>query len=211
MNLLTYFSKQARKPTGFVGRFIASRIFEKGNAELNALMFKTLSINENDHILEIGFGTGKLIKEIADNMDNGFIEGVDFSDTMVEIAKKKNIMHSKTGKVKIHLGDFNDIHFDKNCFDKIFTVNTIYFWKNPEKTISKIYKLLKSGGKLFIGLHEKSEMEKMPLDRNIFKYYSIQDLKELLSVHGSFDNINIISKNGKRRTFYCAVGTRSGT
>jgi ubiquinone/menaquinone biosynthesis C-methylase UbiE len=143
-------------------------------------------------------------------MDNGVIEGVDFSETMVEMAKKKNIMHIKTGKVKIHLDDFDHIHFDENCFEKIFTVNTIYFWKNPKKTISKIYWLLKPGGKLFIGLHEKSEMEKMPLNRSVFKYYSMQDLKELLSVHGSFDNVNIISKNGKRKTCYCAVGTRLG-
>jgi ubiquinone/menaquinone biosynthesis C-methylase UbiE len=210
MNFITYFSNQARKPTGLVGRYIASRIFEKGNSELNALMFETLSISENDHVLEIGFGTGKLIKEIADHMDNGFVEGVDFSETMVEMAKKKCTTHIKTGKAKIHLGDFVDIHFNENCFDKIFTANTIYFWENPKKTVSKIYGLLKPGGKVFIGLHEKSEMEKLPLDRDVLKYYSMQELKELLLVHGSFDNIDIISKNGKRKTCYCVVGTRLG-
>ncbi|MDY6905131.1 MAG: class I SAM-dependent methyltransferase [Thermodesulfobacteriota bacterium] len=101
MNFSTFFSNQARKPAGLFGRFVASRIFEKGNAELNALVFETVSKIKHDHVLEIGFGTGKLIKEIADRMDDGIIEGVDFSKTMVGIARKKNRMHIKTGKVRI--------------------------------------------------------------------------------------------------------------
>jgi len=208
MNYSTYFSKQARKPTGIFGRFYMSRIFEKGNTELNALIYETLSIRENDHVLEIGFGTGSLIKKIAKQLDNGFVEGVDFSKSMVAIAQKKNRKHINNGKVKIHLDDFDEVLFDDNYFDKIFSVNTIYFWKKPDTTISKICRILKPGGKLIIGFHEKSEMEKMPLNRDVFQYYSTHDLTELLSIHGSLNNIDFISKKGKQKTCYCAVGTK---
>lgn len=208
MNFSTYFSKQARQPTGIFGRFYMSRAFETGNAELNTLMNKTLSIGINDHALEIGFGTGILLKEIADHLDNGLIEGVDFSKPMVAIAQKKNSKHINNGKVKIHLGDFDEVPFDDNCFDLIFSVNTIYFWKNPKTTISKIYRILKPGGKLVIGFHDKNEMEKMPLNRDVFQYYSTHDVTELLSIHGSLKNIDIISKEGKQTTCYCAVGTK---
>lgn len=204
----TYYSKQARKPSGIFGRFVASRIFEKGNTELNALMYETLSISKSDHVLEIGFGTGKLIKEIADHLGKGIIEGIDFSKTMVEMAKKKNRTHINNGKVKIHSGDFDEMPFDDNCFDKIFTVNTIYFWKNPNATIFKIYKMLKSGGKIVIGFHDKSEMENMPLNRDVFQYFSTDDLTALLSSHSSLDSIDIICKKGKKRNCYCAVGTK---
>ncbi len=208
MNFATYFSKQARKPTGIFGRFYMSRVFEKGNAELNALMYETLSVRENDHILEIGFGTGTLIKKIAAHLDNGFVEGIDFSKSMVVIAQKKNRKYINNGKVKIHLGDFDEALFDDNYFDKIFSVNTIYFWKNPDTTISKICRILKPGGKLFIGFHDKSEMEKMPLNRDVFQYYSAHDITQLLSIDGSLTNIDIISKKGKQNTCYCAVGTK---
>lgn len=208
MNFSTFFSQQARKPSGMAGRFIAGPLFEKGNHELNALMFKTLSVSENDYVLEIGFGTGKLINEIAHRIKNGVIEGVDFSKIMVDSAKKKNMRHIKTDKVKIFFGDFDKVHFKETYYDKILTVNTIYFWENPETTISKINRLLKPGGKVFIGLNEKSEMEKLPLDRNVMKFYSMQDIKDLLLVHGAFDSIEIISKHGKRKTNYCVVGTK---
>lgn len=208
MNFSTFFSKQARKPTGIFGRFYMSRVFEKGNAKLNALTLETLSIQENDHVLEIGFGTGALINKIAARLDNGCVEGIDFSKSMVAIAQKKNRKHINNGKVIIHLGDFDQHLFEDNSFDKIFSVNTIYFWKKPETTISKIYRILKPGGKLFIGFHEKSEMEKMPLNKDVFQYYSTHDLEQLLSVHGSLNNIDFISRKGKQRTCYCAVGTK---
>lgn len=75
-----------------------SRLFEKRNAELNSLLYSTLSIEPNDHVLEIGFGTGLLIKRIAEKIDNGLVEGVDFSKSMVAVAQKKNRKHINNGK-----------------------------------------------------------------------------------------------------------------
>jgi ubiquinone/menaquinone biosynthesis C-methylase UbiE len=149
------------------------------------------------------------LNKIADSLDHGLIEGIDFSELMVAMAQKKNRRHIKTGKAKIHSGDFDEALFDDNSFDKIFSVNTIYFWKCPDATVSKIYRLLKPGGKLFIGFHEKSEMEKAPLNRDIFQYYSTHDITELMSIFRPVNNIEIISKKGKPRTCYCAVGTKS--
>lgn len=208
MNFSTYFSMQAKKPSGLFGRFFMSRVFEKGNAELNSLVLESLSIKEDDHVLEIGFGTGLMLNKIAASFDCGLIEGIDFSKLMVDMAQKKNKQHIKAGKAKIHLGDFDEAMFDQNSFDKIFTVNTIYFWKHPDATVSKIYRLLKPGGMLFIGFHKKSEMENTALNRDIFQYYSTHDITELLSTRGALNNIKIISKKGKQKTCYCAIGTK---
>jgi ubiquinone/menaquinone biosynthesis C-methylase UbiE len=209
MDYSTFFSKQARKPTGIFGRFYMSRVFDKGNIELNTFMYEILSVAGNDHILEIGSGTGALIKKIADHLTTGMIEGVDLSKPMFKISQRKNRNHIKNGKVKIHFGDFDNLTLDSNCFDKIFSVNTIYFWKNPEDTLSKVSSILKPGGKLVIGYHDKSEMEKMPLNKDVFNYYSTDDLKELLSINGSLNNIDTISKKGKGKTCYCAVAIKS--
>jgi ubiquinone/menaquinone biosynthesis C-methylase UbiE len=185
-----------------------SRVFEKGNAELNSLVLESLSIKDGEHVLEIGFGTGLILNRIAASIDNGLIEGIDFSELMVDMAKKKNKRYIEAGKAIIHSGDFDEAVFKDNSFDKVLTVNTIYFWKCPDATVSKICRLLKTGGKLFIGFHEKSDMEKSPLDRDIFQYYSTHEITELLSLHGSLRNIKIVSKKGKRTTRYCAMATK---
>ena len=208
MSFSSFFSRQARKPAGLFGCFIASRLFEKGNAELNDLMFEILGECNNRRILEIGFGPGLLIKDVADRFKGAAIEGIDFSEPMFEAASKKNRKHIQSGKVRLCLGDFDTIPFEEKSFDQIFTVNTIYFWKNPEATVTKISRLLKPGGRVYIGLHEKSEMEIMGLDRDVFRYYSMEDLKDLLSMNNAFENVEVRSKPGKKRISYCVVGMR---
>lgn len=209
MKFSTYFSKQARKPSGLFGFFYMSRIFNKGNAKINELVNDTLAIQENEHGLEIGFGTGILLSAITENLENGLMEGVDFSKSMLSIAGKKNKKAIKEGKVKLTLGDFDKTLFAENSFDKIFTVHTIYFWKNPEATISKIYSLLKPGGKVVIGFKDKSVMEKMPLNKDVFQYYSTDDVANLLSAGKLFNNVVILSNLEANDNCYCAVGIKN--
>jgi ubiquinone/menaquinone biosynthesis C-methylase UbiE len=208
MNLSSYFSKQARKPSGIIGWFIAPMIFDKGNTELNDFVFDVLSLNKNDRLLEIGFGTGKLMNKIANHLSEGLMEGLDFSKTMVDLANKKSRKNIRQGKIKIHLGDFDAAFFQACAYDKIFTVNTIYFWRDPIHTINKIHRLLKPGGKVVIGFHAKHEMEKMPLDRNIFRYYAAHDMQKLLSTCWKIKDIRILRKKANRKTCYCAVAEK---
>ena len=90
MSFKEFFSKQAQRPSGLFGRMIMSQIFEKGNAPLNALIKGQVAPRKTDHILEIGFDTGVLIRNMTGDVSRGVIEGIDFSETMVSIAKKKN-------------------------------------------------------------------------------------------------------------------------
>jgi cyclopropane fatty-acyl-phospholipid synthase-like methyltransferase len=94
-----FFSEQARKPSGLFGRWVMSRIFDRGNAAINDFMKEQLLLQENDPVLEIGFGTARLICEMAKRVNTGLIEGIDLSDTMVAIAKKKNKKYIAEGKV----------------------------------------------------------------------------------------------------------------
>ena len=78
MSYPTFFSKQARQPTGLFGRFFSTRISDKGNVELNSFVQETLAVEKDDRILEIGSGPGTMIKEIADSVDSVSIEALDF-------------------------------------------------------------------------------------------------------------------------------------
>ncbi len=77
MSFSSFFSEQARKPKGLFGRMIMSAIFNIGNTKLNDLVNETMSVQDNDHIFEIGFGTGKLIDKLAKQFEQGLIEGAD--------------------------------------------------------------------------------------------------------------------------------------
>ena len=76
---------------------------------------------------------------------------------------------------------FSGIFFTVSwSYDKIFSVNTIYFWRSPASTISKAINLLKANGMMVLGFHSKDEMERMDLDENIFQLYTLQDVRNLL-------------------------------
>jgi ubiquinone/menaquinone biosynthesis C-methylase UbiE len=208
MSYNTFFSKQARQPSGLFGRFFSSRIFDKGNVELNSFVRETLAVESDDRILEIGSGPGAMVKTIADSVDSVVIEAVDFSKPMIAVCSKRNKKHIRAGKVKVHLGDFNHIPFGEDCFDIVFTVNTIYFWENPEATLAKICRELKPGGRLVIGFHAKDEMEQKPLSADVFRYYSPEDVIDLLQANGGFSEAVAISRDAQKMTCYCAVGTK---
>ncbi len=203
MSFSKFISKQSSKPSGLFGRFIMPFFFEFGNIELNNLVFDTLSVKDSDHLLEIGFGPGALINKIAKKMKSGMIEGIEVSNSMIESAQKKNKKFSKEGKVKIQLADIESAQFDENNFDKIFSVNAIYFWKEPNTTISKIYHFLKPEGQLTIGFHDKNEMKNMSLDSDVFNLYSPSEISDLLSGYGLFKDIQTVSKKGKQRMLHC--------
>lgn len=207
MGFFDYFSKQARRPEGLFGRFFMSRVFEKGNAPLNNLVYETLLPKGNERILEIGFGTGLLINKIASVMESGIVTGVDFSDTMVSIAKRKNRKYIKDGRVKIHHGNFNETDFKEISFDKIFSINTVYFWESPTETVSRIISLLKPGGAVYIGLHGRDDMEKMPLNREVFNYYSEDDIVQILKKDGGFKEVKVMtSADEEGRKCICVKG-----
>ena len=208
MSLSTFFSKQARKPTGLFGRLIMSKIFDYGNASLNNFVLEAMEVEENDHILEFGFGTGKLIYEMAKLIHNGHIEGVDFSSSMVSIAQKRNKKHLAMGKVSLNIGDINEINFGEESFSKICTVNTLYFWLEPERLVRKILSILKPEGKFVVAFQEVSDSKREKLSGEIFRFYSKDDVRNLLLNSGFNNGINILSKDIGPAVMNCAVAIK---
>ncbi len=208
MSFSTFFSEQARKPTGLFGRLVMSFIFDVGNAKLTRFVNEIMSIQENDHILEIGFGTGKLIHEMAKQIDRGLIEGVDFSRTMVSIAQKRNKKLIERGKVKIIKGNFDEISFEKEGFNKICSVNTIYFWADPENTAKKIANILKPGGKFVAAFEDIALLKLRQLSNEVFRLYSKDDVKNLLTNFGFSRGVSIKSREFGESVLNCAIAIK---
>jgi len=208
MNLSKYFSEQARRPSGFFGRIIMPIIFDRGNAFLNSFVNDVIGIKPDDRILEIGCGTGSLIKEMAEKLENGFIEGIDFSSQMVMIAKRKNRKHIARGAVNITEDHFDDHSFKKNIFTKACSVNTIYFWEKPERTVNKVMSLMQPGGKFVLAFEDVHQLEQRNLNRDVFRFYRRSDVRYLLENGGFSNGVSVESREKGRLCFHCAVATK---
>jgi ubiquinone/menaquinone biosynthesis C-methylase UbiE len=208
MNFKTFFSQQARKPSGLFGRWVMARIFDLGNAALNDFMKELISLKENDHVLEIGFGTGKLIFNMAKQVKKGVIEGIDLSDTMVAIAEKKNKKYIAQGRVIIRQGNFAETAYGHNRFDKICSANTVYFWPQPDNYIKKILRILKPGGKLILAFEDINQLESRQLNTAVFHFYHQDEIVTLLSRNGFSRSIEVVSKEKRSLRYHCAVAVK---
>ena len=208
MSFSTFFSEQARKPTGIFGRMVMSIVFDRGNAFLNGFVYDLMSIQENDRVIEIGFGTGKLISKMAKNIDNGYIEGVDFSNTMVSIAQRKNKNSIADGKVKIVEGNFDEMAYEKNSFTKACSVNTLYFWLEPERTAKKIAKILIPDGRLILAFEDIEQLKQRKLNQEVFSIYTKDEVRNILVNAGFSEKVSIASRKKGKSLFHCVVAIK---
>ena len=204
----TSISAQLEKPTGWIGRFLISRWLDSGNAALHEFCIDRMNLTATDRVLEIGFGSGRTIARIARTA--AFVAGVDFSPEMVESAKALNRRNISAGRVDIRNAAVSALPFDDRTFDKIFTANTIYFWPRPEHDAREIMRVLKPGGKLYIGFRPRHIMEQLPaqiIDQR-FTPYSPDELGKLFTDAG-YPQIEIESRvEDGALDSYCEIITR---
>lgn len=199
-----YFSRQARKPTGLFGHFFMSKLFDKGNSEVNQRMTELVNAKGSDKILEIGFGSGGVIQNMASTLTDGTVEGIDFSNAMMRVAQRKNKHHLATGMVKLTHGNFDEVPYSPASFDTICSANTIYFWPDQNATACKIFDTLKPGGTLVLAFRGKSKMKDMTLNMTVFRPVSADDVRGILQKSG-FSSIEIHPVNGHDSAKYCVT------
>ena len=185
-----FLAAQLRQPSGLFGKIVMGDLLNKGNEKINHLAVAILDIQPTDRVLDIGFGGGVTIEEIVKLIDTGKIHGVDFSQPMVEQAQHKFKSSIESGKVSIEFADVKQLPFKSDTFDKICTMNTIYFWSDPLVGLREIKRVLKSNGRLVVGIRSADKMKDLPFTQHNFRLYAPEAVRDLL-VGSGFSGISI--------------------
>jgi SAM-dependent methyltransferase len=117
-----------------------------------------LSVEPDDHFLEIGCGSGVAVSLICDRLGNGAITAIDRSPVMVERAVARNGRYIASGRATIELGELPELELPAGSFTKIFVVNVNLFWVRSSATELEVARrLLAPGGGLFLFYDAPSE------------------------------------------------------
>jgi arsenite methyltransferase len=210
MGVPEFFADQLRNPTGFFGRVVMSRFFNRSSAAINQLTMRSLALEPADRVLEVGFGSGDLIAHLAPVVREGHVAGVDFSPDMVSVATKRLAPLVTTGRVELRCASADHLPFADEEFTKACTVNTVYFWPEPALAMKGLSRVLSAGGRLVIGFSPAAAMRKMPrrLTEHGFTLYEPEDMHRLFENAG-FGSIEMAPGHGPRGDFLCAIGTKS--
>lgn len=108
-------------------------------------------------ILDIATGTGDFALE-ALSLKPEKIIGVDISEGMLEVGRKKMKEKGVDDVIKLELGDSENLHFPDNSFDAVIAAFGVRNFENLEKGLSEMLRVLKPGGSLVIIEISKPQM-----------------------------------------------------
>ncbi|MDN3670139.1 class I SAM-dependent methyltransferase [Echinicola jeungdonensis] len=176
---LQQIANQLAHPKGEEGLEI-SKLMHQTNISMTEKAIELLKLENDDSILELGHGNGHHVVELLENIPSLKYYGLEISELMHQEAKKANINHLENGQAKFHLYGGDKIPFEKESFDKILTVNTIYFWKEPLKMAQEIHRVLNTGGRFTVAFSQKHFLEKLPFAQYGFTFYDNEMVEELM-------------------------------
>ena len=165
------------------GYDLAAADYDKKEKYLNSFeqnkILPLLGEVKNKEILEVGVGTGRLAIRLA-NL-GAKITAVDVSPQMLAVLKSKN------DKVKIVMGDAENLPFSNDVFDLVIATFLIVNLKNPKIFFDEAYRVLKDGGQLVVTNINQKEAPAVKTRNGIIKiesYYHrpakvIEDLESL--------------------------------
>jgi ubiquinone/menaquinone biosynthesis C-methylase UbiE len=120
------------------------------NRERNRWAVSLLDIQPSDRVLEIGFGPGLAIREIARLAVEGYVCGIDHSEVMLRQASRRNARALHSGRVDLRLGSVESLPTFEERFDKILAVNALQFVADPVECFVGLRSLLLGGGRIAI-------------------------------------------------------------
>jgi len=153
---MSFFDKQADSYDGWyhvpMGEFI-------DDVE-TCLAFSMFKAEKGMLVLDVGCGTGNFSVKLAQK--GCYITGIDISEQMLKVAREKARKNNDLS-MEFTLMDVNQLDFDDETFNAVFSMTAFEFVKEPAHAYAEMFRVLKPGGQLLIGVILK--------DSNLGQYY----------------------------------------
>lgn len=159
-------AEQLGKPTGIFA-LVLGWLWNWRNIALNKAVLDLLDLKPNDNVLEIGFGGGYLIYGMAMSNPEVSITGIDKSSALVDIGKRRFSDLIRFGRVALQQGEVERLPFLDNRFNKVCSVNSVFYWTDIEQGLQEIYRVLADYGILVLCITEKVSIENKKFSRHI--------------------------------------------
>ena len=177
-NELKELASQLSFPRGDMGVIVADNM-HLSNQNMTLNTFDALGIQEGDNVLEPGHGNCSHLDGLFARERHFKYNGLEISELMHTEAIKNNAQHIASGKASFHLYNGLNIPFGDHAFNKVFTVNTLYFWKDPVAFLNELYRVIAPHGILCIGFAWRAFMETLPFTAFGFELYDETRIKAL--------------------------------
>jgi len=189
-----FIARQSARPSGLLGRVIAW-IMARETAAENAAACRLLELSPTDHVLELGFGHGHTVLELARSVPDGLVAGVDHSAEMHALASALCRPLVASGRVHLSCADSSTLPHGDATFDKAVAVHTLYFWPDPIRQLVELRRVLRRGGRLVLGFRPKEDEVSRDFPETVYRFHSRRDVEDML-LRAGFENVRVASSSG---------------
>lgn len=176
MGVERYIAKQFGNPSGLGGRMV-SAVMNRQNRPLYEAAAELLRLSNEDAVLDIGYGNGYMLNMLARRHNCAFT-GIDASPSIVGAAARRNRAFVETGRMRLMCQNANGMSFANSSFDKAYTVNTVYFWENPDGIMLEIRRVLKPGGLFINALYSNATLSRFGHTRFGYRHFTPDQLMD---------------------------------
>jgi ubiquinone/menaquinone biosynthesis C-methylase UbiE len=113
-----------------------------------------LDLKQDEAVLELGCGAGYAIKLLLEQPAVALAMGIDLSKSVLRSAAIRNRKELRKGRLKLAKSDVSRLMFLDRSFSKVFSIHSVYFWEDTQKSINEIYRVLKPDGTVILTLSD---------------------------------------------------------
>lgn len=148
-----------------------------------------MDVKPGDRVLDLGCGSGWATRLVAKRFHPKKMVGIDISDEMVRLAAEQS---KGIANIEFKQGAAEKIPLPDSSVDKIFSIESFYYWPDQKAGLKEAKRVLAPGGKLFILI-------------NLYKdnHYSLRWADELkVPVHAlsEAEYVELLTKAGYKGT-----------
>jgi ubiquinone/menaquinone biosynthesis C-methylase UbiE len=126
---------------------------EHSEAPVRKAGLEMLNAQPGQNILEIGFGTGHSLIDLAKSVGpTGKVYGIDLSEKMVEISLKRARQEGMNGQIELTCGDALHLPYESEILDGVFMSFTLELFDTPDiiLVLAECRRVLKPGGRIVV-------------------------------------------------------------
>lgn len=203
-------ARQCRKPSSEAGRAILQRMNES-HSRVTVWGLSHVSIEPAFTILDVGCGGGRTIERLASMAPLGRVNGIDYSDESVAVARETNQHAIQQGRVDVQLGTVSQLPYPDETFDLVTAVETHYYWPDLAHDVAEVKRVLEPGGRFVIIAEtyrgRRNDWAYRPTMTLLLRaaYLTPEEHKQLL-VQAGYEDVQVFEERAEG--WVCCVGTR---
>jgi ubiquinone/menaquinone biosynthesis C-methylase UbiE len=110
-------------------------------------LLEYVELPDRPNVLDLGCGTGKLLDRLATQFPQLRGTGLDFSETMLQMARSRSRYSDRLTFVS---GDVTALPCDSDRFDAVFSTISFLHYPNPQAVCAEIERVLRRQGRFYL-------------------------------------------------------------